>query len=698
MLFLYVLGTQTASTDDHDDSIPPTDNTGYESEVDLDCSPPSDNSEIDPDYIPSSDNNEIDLDHILPSAILGNEMKVNVDCNSLLDNTKKERETISVDYVPPSDDESEIIQCILSQDLPALSASSTKTTINVLTTSNAGGRHYDKKFYCLYCEKPQAKLPRHLETKHKDETEVSKYLTATNKKSKQNMMLKLRNLGNYKHNSEVLRQGSGDLIVAYRPSVTVPAEHYTPCEYCLGYYASVELWKHVQRCALAPTDRRKYSKVIQSSRLLLPCPDGTSDGLKEVLATFSIDEIAVIVKRDPLILQLGERLYRKHGHDKEQFCFIRNTLRELGRLLRVLRENTNQCNKGLREFIDPSQFQQVTEATRQVAGFSNETHFYTTPSLALKIGHSLKKCAKILKGFALQTDDEDLLKKANSFEELCELEWQNEVSAHALRSLEQKKRNNIKLIPLTEDVKLLTSYLTEKSEEAYLKLIKETDVSAWSTLNETTLAQVILFNRRRQGEASKMTIKDFEKRHSAADYTNVAETLSPLEKKLCNTLERIELVGKKGRTVPVILAHVMKRNIELLIKTRDSCGVSEANKFVFARAHYGSECHIRGSDCLRNFSESCGAKFPTLLRSTKLRKQIATLSQIMNLKDHELDILANFLGHDIRVHREFYRLPEETLEVAKVSKLLLLMEKGDLSEMKGKTLDEIQVDISEGKF
>lgn len=41
-----------------------------------------------------------------------------------------------------------------------------------------------------------------------------------------------------------------------------------------------------------------------------------------------------------------------------------------------------------------------------------------------------------------------------------------------------------------------------------------------------------------------------------------------------------------------------------------------------------------------------------------------------------MDQIATFLGHDIRVRREFYRLPESTLQLAKVSKLLIAMEKG----------------------
>ncbi|XP_070826767.1 protein FAM9A-like [Chaetodon trifascialis] len=59
---------------------------------------------------------------------------------------------------------------------------------------------------------------------------------------------------------------------------------------------------------------------------------------------------------------------------------------------------------------------------------------------------------------------------------------------------------------------------------------------------------------------------------------------------------------------------------------------------------------------------------------------------------NELDQLANFLGHDIRVHRDFYHLPEATIEVAKITKILLAMERGNLAEFQGKSLDKIEIE------
>jgi len=54
------------------------------------------------------------------------------------------------------------------------------------------------------------------------------------------------------------------------------------------------------------------------------------------------------------------------------------------------------------------------------------------------------------------------------------------------------------------------------------------------------------------------------------------------------------------------------------------------------------------------------------------------MAQFLNLQNNELDSLAKFLGHDINIHREFYRLPQNTIELAKVSKLLFAVNSNNL--------------------
>ena len=58
-----------------------------------------------------------------------------------------------------------------------------------------------------------------------------------------------------------------------------------------------------------------------------------------------------------------------------------------------------------------------------------------------------------------------------------------------------------------------------------------------------------------------------------------------------------------------------------------------------------------------------------------------------------VEMLATFLGHDIDIHKQYYRLPENALQLAKCGKLMMLMEKGGIGKMHGRSLDEVQVDL-----
>ena len=57
---------------------------------------------------------------------------------------------------------------------------------------------------------------------------------------------------------------------------------------------------------------------------------------------------------------------------------------------------------------------------------------------------------------------------------------------------------------------------------------------------------------------------------------------------------------------------------------------------------------------------------PDLIRSTNLWKYVATVSQLVDMNESEMGWLANHLRHDIHVHKDYYRLPQSTLEMAVV--------------------------------
>ena len=128
-------------------------------------------------------------------------------------------------------------------------------------------------------------------------------------------------------------------------------EEYVPCVLCVDYYAHWDLWTHRKRCMLLPKDKKVHSRLVSHNRLLLPTSKGTSLGLKGILVTFNSDLVSRMVKSDPLIIQLREKLYHKLGHDKDQFSLIRISLRELGRTLRRLRQSVGSRDAKLADLL-----------------------------------------------------------------------------------------------------------------------------------------------------------------------------------------------------------------------------------------------------------------------------------------------------------------------------------------------------------
>ena len=572
--------------------------------------------------------------------------------------------------------------------------------VRVAVTHNEVRRKWDRKHFCKFCMTAQSKLSRHMFLKHIDKAEVAAVACIPLKSRRRKLLLrKLLNDGDYQHNVDVLEKKASEIIPFKRPSSSSSVDHFIPCEYCHAMFVRRNLWKHKKTCDFKPSssqaDVDHDSKHCQGAgSLLLPysCEAG-EDFKREVMSTMHQDEVTAAMRTDDLIMKFGTRLFFKHGHLVHRKQYIRDRLRQVGRLLMHMR-NTVGSISSLTDCIVPDMFAHVVKSVRSICGFDEKAHIYTVPSLALKMGYSLKECTKIEINCCTVKGPSAAEKKAR-YEEfllLCDREWSHEISSHALRSLHQRKFNKPVVLPLAEDVKLLHDYLAKKAEKCSQRLSNEPSSAVWNELSKVTLTQVIIFNRRRGGEAERLLLSTYCSAANGSTNEDVDVCLSQVERTLCKQFRTVNIEGKRGRKVPVLLTSALQAQVTLLIDTRKAVGVSEMNKFVFARS--SSRLPHRSSDCLRTFANECGARNPAALTSTKLRKHIATMSQMLSLKRHELDLLANFLGHDIRIHREFYRLPEETLQMAKVSKLLLAMERGETTTLQGRNFEDISVNVA----
>jgi len=575
------------------------------------------------------------------------------------------------------------------------------TDISVRVNNNQNGcRVWNKAYSCFYCDTEQLKLPRHLYRNHSTEPEVAEIIASKDKKFKLNRLCKIRNLGTHKHNIKVLKEGNGELLVVYRPDYEARPGNYLPCQYCFGYYATEQLWRHVQRCKLKPSDsNNRKNRPVLFSRMLLPSTD--NDNVSKLLLPMRKDAVFMVIKGDSLMLCYAQKLMRKAANSSFQANYIRNRLRELGRLIIHMRNTDPQLTQAtLSDLLVPTLFQSILKSVRSISGYDDSANTYVKPSISIRIGQSLTKCARILKGLAYQDNDEVTSVFADRFQQLCCNEWNDEISGSAHRTLQTRQLNKPFLLPLTEDVTKLNEHLNNIIDQSIATLTEKADstseaVTAYRLLAESSLVQLILFNRRREGEVSRLSLKIYRQvcETSIVHQTESEKYLSSVERNIFQKYTRLEIPGKRQRTVPLLLTEANKEALRVLSNdvVREAVGVNPDNSFVFAIPCLNSTRHIRGSDALRKYSVSCGAINPEQLRSTSLRKHVATLSQVLNLKENELDQLAKFMGHDLKIHREFYRLPDAIVQTAKVAKILIAMEQGNIHKYKGMSLDEIDV-------
>ncbi|CAH2013947.1 unnamed protein product [Acanthoscelides obtectus] len=273
------------------------------------------------------------------------------------------------------------------------------------------------------------------------------------------------------------------------------------------------------------------------------------------------------------------------------------------------------------------------------------------------------------------------------------MKWASRISSNALNTLYSRKMNKTQLLPISEDLLKLNTFISNSIKMYKERLQTFSDSESWKMLAYCLLARIILFNKRRSGEAARLTIDSYNSRPqwSEQSTTELKNSLTPFEVKLAERLAVVEMPGKRAKKVPVLLTDEVRVALDLLISKRTDCGISGNNPYIFACSKNSTQ-FLRGHDYLSKMCKLADLRNPEMITATKLRKYVATVCQVFDLTETESDWLARHLGRDIRVHREFYRLHESTVELTKVSKLLMAVDEGKVSTFAGKSLADIDID------
>ena len=251
-----------------------------------------------------------------------------------------------------------------------------------------------------------------------------------------------------------------------------------------------------------------------------------------------------------------------------------------------------------------------------------------------------------------------------------------------VHSLAKKQNEATHLVIPTIDMITFRREIGKKMSE----LLKE-NTHNYAEMKQIVIADLVSFNKKRDREVSGIQRNDIILQRKLANEranTDDMVQLTKMEELFRDAYTLLRLPGKGGKFVPILVPPKTMQVIDLMIADENL----KSDHYFFQTE--GGQQHYRSYVILNNFAEEFGLQNKAIFRSTKLRKFLATAAQFLDLPQHQRQWVANFLGHDLAVHDKYYRMHTDAVCLAKMTKLLCLVDSGKLKDSYQMNLDTIQ--------
>ncbi|XP_065926796.1 uncharacterized protein [Magallana gigas] len=579
------------------------------------------------------------------------------------------------------------------------------------SSNSKHGRLYDTVHSCMFCYKLVTHIQTHLQHKHRNEKEVKEILDLKEqidkvkendeyrsnlKKRLKNLQTLIRNKGNNNHNLRVLAAEEGEILLTRRrKSNQFNVKDYGPCPNCQEWIVLENITKHMVACPIQENIDSKGAAIIQSKIMAGKISSSASTKLKtEVFPSMIRDKTTEIAQGDHLITVLGNIwLMKNAGNKLRRKNFTSFRMRLSAKLLSLLREDSQIPSASMHYFIAPKQFDRVVSCAVKACE-EDENADLKNPSTAIKLGYDLSRLANAKLGIGIKEGNDKAKTEASEFLQLLRMEWSVKVTKLARITLDVRHFNKRKELPDPSDIEKIAAYLVREIKNLDLTPNNSNEI----VFREAVVlaeARLLLYNRRRPGELECLSIEAYKNRSMSVDEANMAlrSHLTDFEKMLLKTQDLVEIRGKTGRGVPVLIPKETNKVLEYLSDpvARQMASIRPENKYMFANT---GRTVVRAGESLDlvKFRSEVALRFPERIYANNLRKHTATIAQALNLNDTEMKYICNHLGHTQKVHDLVYRQTSGMIERLDIAKLMLIQEFNVVGKYQNKKLSEIQFD------
>lgn len=459
------------------------------------------------------------------------------------------------------------------------------------TLQSPGGA---KKYFCIFCKQTFTKLTRHLEHVHKDEEEVKEMLKHPKRKSifvnltcflleqflltdqgsseREKILYRLRTKGTFIFNVNAEYNG-GKIIVSRRPNATLQrtSRDFLPCPHCKNYFAKKTLYRHTRRCSNKEGRqkglRRTALALISSSH-----PRCNKIMAAQIIPRLVDDKVSEIIKKDELLILLGNHLTRKHPGSKCKGYYIRQNLRTASKFFLAFKTH-NQAVNDFASIYNPIHCESVLDALKTVAGFDGEKKQFKLPEIARKLDRIIKVSGEI---WSVECT------KNKRFEDRHEVaEFLSKFSQKSKKEIlpnlsRPKQKCNDDSSSAKEMFEFCKCAMLQRAEA----LKRDFSFGTWIQLANYLLVYLRLLNNNIQDGAS-LLFSDYLQRHSLDSDENPARyhTLGSLDQYPKNYLK----VKSRNAQIDLLLSQEFCGAVDVLLENREDAGVPVDNPYLFGK-------------------------------------------------------------------------------------------------------------------
>ena len=383
------------------------------------------------------------------------------------------------------------------------------------------------------------------------------------------------------------------------------------CSLCLGYFVKEHLAKHKRVCMEA----EKTTVVPAGIRFdALKCSGKYSDDYKkQILKNFWEDDCGKLCRSDTYIKEYGFYCYRSVVTQKDKvqqkLTTIKQNMRTLAKRFMYCKAEATGDNEVITSSLDMFKcgyFQYFRDAINIM--FVKEDGGQKSGAKK-NLSHLLNNVLKHLKGKLTWEKKKEQLEEVKEFEALLKYFWPELFHTAEYNCLKrrQEELRRPKRLPREDDVKKLRDYSVVEIQ----KLANEYDFlnsSQYIRLRDLVVCRLTLYNARRGGEPSRLTLKEWT---DAEEGIWLDESRMGSSKKSASTSElltKFKLAYQSGKCINQMVPNLIPDDVWDAIKilvdpqVREVAGVHKDNSYIFLNVQ-NSPYHASGWKSVANICQ-----------------------------------------------------------------------------------------------